>query len=117
MLCSATTVSHHVGGVTVLVVRLLRRADISGNGGAAATAQAHGFRVMEPRHLVKHVFKTDFPQAFHGKRPQKLQVVVRGTENNAWTVAPSFVHAADMTDADYVLFLEKDFMIPDDVRA
>ena len=72
---------------------------------------------MEPRHLVKHVFKTDFPQAFHGKRPQKLNVVVRGTENNAWTVAPSFVHAADMTDADYVLFLEKDFMIPDDVRA
>lgn len=76
--------------------------------------KAQGFRVIEPRHMLKHVFKTDFPQAFKGKRPQKLGALVKGSEKNAWTVAPSFVHAADMTDADYVLFLEKDFMIPDD---
>ena len=66
--------------------------------------------------LVKHVIKTDFPQMFKGKKPQKIPVVIRGTEKNSWTVAPSFVHAADMTDADYVLFLEKDFEIPESVR-
>ena len=71
---------------------------------------------MEPRMLVKHVIKTDFPQMFKGKKPQKIPVVIRGTEKNSWTVAPSFVHAADMTDADYVLFLEKDFEIPESVR-
>lgn len=75
-----------------------------------------GFRVLEPRNMTYHVFKTDFPQAFKGRRPQRLPALVVGSERNSWTVGPSLVHAADMTDADYVLFLEKDFMIEDHVR-
>ena len=75
-----------------------------------------GFRVLEPRNMTYHVFKTDFPQAFKGRRPQRLTNLVVGSDRNSWTVGPSLVHAADMTDADYVLFLEKDFMIEDHVR-
>ena len=76
-----------------------------------------GFRVLEPRNMTYRVFKTDFPQAFKGRRPQRLTNLVVGSDRNSWTVGPSLVHAADMTDADYVLFLEKDFMIEDHVRA
>jgi len=79
--------------------------------------QEFGFRVFEPKKVLHHVFKTDFPQMFKGKHPQRYPAVVQHSEQNAWTVAPSFVHAADLTDADYVLFLEKDFEIPDHVRA
>ena len=47
---------------------------------------------------------------------QRFHVVPPGSDKNTWKFGPSFAHAMDMTTADYVLFLEKDFMVDPQVQ-
>ena len=51
------------------------------------------------------------PSRYKPGEPQILKKPLVGTDKNAFTIGPSLTCAMDSIEADYVLFLEKDFML------